>query len=139
MYVTLGASESPTGLRGDIEGVTSVWRSSPWRYRVLLVLSLVLASGSIASLSETVAKWKGFILDGVTFYRTYVSKPTNEFFLSLLGPNIPPGIADAVILLAPLVSANMRLALYRGANIRARAPATGMLLSPILLFIFLVM
>jgi hypothetical protein len=60
------------GLKGDFSELAIVWRNSPWRIRIVLVLSGFLAASSLASLSEAVAKWKGFLLVGLTFYRDHV-------------------------------------------------------------------
>jgi hypothetical protein len=122
------------GLKGDLDEVFREWHSSPWRVRVFLVFCFFLASGSIASLSETVAKWKSFFLDAVTFYRHVVSGPI-EHLLQMLRLPFPPGMSDAFILLGLMTSANIRLLMYKGASQRARYGAIAMMLSAVLLLL----
>ena len=62
-------------LKKDIDEMRTAWLQASWRIRVWLVISGFLALSSIASLSEAVFKWKGFILDAVTFYREWVRVP----------------------------------------------------------------
>lgn len=63
-------------LYGDITSdLKGNWRNSTLPTRCLLILSLFFTISSVASLSDTVFQWKGFILDGVEFYRHYVRQP----------------------------------------------------------------
>lgn len=121
------------GLKGDLDEVAKVWRVTPWRIRAWLVLSLFLASGSIASLSETVSKWKGFILDSVRFYRRWISTPLLEFLGALVPFPLPAGTAEVFILLGLLVSANLRIALYGGGASYTRGWAAGISSGAVLL------
>ena len=61
------------GLKGDLQEVATVWEKSSWRVKAYLLLSAFLASGSIASLSDTVLRWKGFLRDALLFYQAYIS------------------------------------------------------------------
>lgn len=122
------------GLKADFEEVAKDWKAAPWRVRIWLGLSLFLAAGSIASLSESVAKWKSFLLDGVDFYKGYISLPIENLILKVLALPLPAGVSDSLVLLALLVAANLRVVLYRGGSSRTRASALGVLLSPVLLF-----
>lgn len=51
------------------ETVKEFWKSQRFEARVILFFSVFFSASSIASLSETIFKWKGFILDGVEFYK----------------------------------------------------------------------
>jgi hypothetical protein len=82
------------GLRGDFVELAAVWDRSPWRIRVLLILSGFLATASIASLAEAVAKWKGFILTGVSFYRDYIRDPIASHLSSLGLPHLSADSMD---------------------------------------------
>jgi len=72
------------GLKGDISELTSIWRGTRWRVKVWLLLSGFIASASLASLSEAVAKWKGFILAGIEFYREYIRLPFSSLIIEYL-------------------------------------------------------
>lgn len=121
------------GLKADVEEVAKAWRVAPWRVRVFYGLSVFLASGAVASLSETVAKWKGFLLDSVNFYQKHVGSPLDYFIRDVLLLPLPVGVSDAVVLLTLLAGANTRLMMYRGAGQRTRLAAIAFLLAPILL------
>ena len=71
------------GLKADIDEVKASWSTSPWWVRIWLALSAYLAISSIASLAETIVKWKGFILDAVLFYREWINLPLKKLFLPL--------------------------------------------------------
>jgi len=62
-------------IKSDLDEVTAAWQSASWHLRLWLALSGFLAVSSIASLADEVAKWKGFILAGVEFYRDYIVAP----------------------------------------------------------------
>ncbi len=125
------------GLKADFEEVAKDWKAAPWRIRLWLALSLFVAAGSIASLAETVAKWKSFLLDGINFYRKYISLPIEHLLSQVLALPLPAGVADSLVFIALLVAANLRVVLYRGGSSRTRASALGVLLSPVLLFAML--
>ncbi|MGL5471573.1 MAG: hypothetical protein ACRDCT_25930, partial [Shewanella sp.] len=42
--------------------------------RIFIMISFFLSVSSIASLSESIFKWKGFILDAVDFYQHYIAE-----------------------------------------------------------------
>ena len=73
------------GLRGDFAELNAVWKGAPLRVKLFLVLSGFLASGSIASLSETILKWKGFIAVGVSFYRETIRNPVAARLVDVTG------------------------------------------------------
>jgi hypothetical protein len=96
------------GLKADVEEVLVAWRKATWPLRLWLFLSLLVASGSVASLSETVFRWKGFLLDGLLFYRTYIAAPLQEALGYLLPVSLPPTFADVVTLASILTLGMMR-------------------------------
>lgn len=59
----------------DIKSATDLWKNGTILSRVYIVVSTFLATGSIASLSDVVFARKGFILDGVNFYRNFIVQP----------------------------------------------------------------
>lgn len=97
------------GLKADLDEVTQYWDRSPWRVKVFLFISLFLATSSLASLSETVFKWKGFILDALVFYRSNFSQPASEFLTRVFVHPLPDSFIDGAVLLG----------LFHGALIRA--------------------
>ena len=104
------------GFKGDIDEVERAWQSASWRTRIVLLLSLFIASGSVASISETVAKWKGFILDGIALYRTLVSEPLAAMFSLLAEIQISAWFADVISLAALILSAMVRAILHQYRN-----------------------
>jgi len=96
------------GLKGDLQEVTSVWKRSSWRVKAYLTLSLFLASGSIASLSETVFRWKGFISDALSFYRTHISDQIFWMLRSAFS-QVPPAASDLLILSMLYIGAHLRV------------------------------
>jgi hypothetical protein len=112
------------GLRGDLHEVTSVWKHSSWRVKAYLALSAFLASGSIASLSDTVFRWKGFIRDALSFYQTYISDQLLRL-LKLFFPtaHIPAGVSHLIILSALYLGANLRVAVFAVPEARSREVA----------------
>jgi len=57
------------GLLKDIEDTFELWKRSSLVYKIL---SFSFAMAPLASISDSVFQWKGFILSGVEFYRTGV-------------------------------------------------------------------
>ncbi|OOG44751.1 hypothetical protein [Polaromonas sp. A23] len=101
------------GLKADIDEVLVVWARAPWRVRVYLALSLILASTSIASLSETVFKWKGFLRDGVNLYRSAISDPIKAVAQNLLNYSLTQSAFDLVVLAILLAAASFRVAIFQ--------------------------
>jgi len=99
------------GLKGDVHESTTIWSQSPWRVKLWLAFSLFLASGAIASLSDTVFRWKGFISDALAFYRLYISGQLSRLLQAGFAP-VPPGLPDFIILSVLLISANLRIAIF---------------------------
>jgi hypothetical protein len=67
-------------LWGDISDIRELWKKSPPLVKALLGLLLFLSISSIASLSDDVFKWKGFILEGIGFYRLWIGAFINYAF-----------------------------------------------------------
>lgn len=101
------------GLKADFDEVVEAWPKYSWMLRLWLILSAFVASGAIASLSETVFKWKGFVLDAVAFYRSFLSEPLAQF-IHARNPHLGPAIADALLLAA--VSSLAQVVVSAGQN-----------------------
>jgi len=113
------------GLKGDLQEAADLWDRSPWRVRAFLALSVFLASGSIASLSDTVFRWKGFVADAVMLYETYISGQLHRALQFVFtGIDIPAGVANLLILSAVYLGASLRVALYALPASQARSIAS---------------
>ena len=100
------------GLKGDFSELTQVWHQSPWRVKLYLLLSGFLAGTSLASLSESVVKWKGFILTGITFYREYLRTPIVELLVDWVHISIEPQIFDFLLPVTVVFGALIRVAVF---------------------------
>lgn len=98
------------GLKGDVHEILTIWSQSTWRIKAGLALSFFLASGSIANLSDTVFRWRGFINDAVEFYHVHISGQL--FRLLQIFVSVPKGTADLIILSTLLIGANVRVAFF---------------------------
>lgn len=104
------------GLKADVEEVTQYWNRSPWRVKIFLAIALFLSASSLASLSEAVFKWKGFVLDALVFYRQWISNPGAELLARMLSREIPPGFVDNVVLFGLFFGALIRALLLRNSS-----------------------
>lgn len=113
------------GLKGDLQEVAAAWPKYSWRLRAFLVLSIVLASSSVATLSDTVFRWKGFIKDALSFYQEFIADQLLRLITVVL-PNIqvPPGVPHLLILSALYLGANLRVAAFSVPNSRSRSIAS---------------
>ena len=97
------------GLKGDFEEISTLWTSAPWRVRLYLVLSGFLATTSIAALSETIVKWKGFFKTGLIFYRENLSTPLQHIAESVSGFSPPKEFADYAVVQLLVIATALRL------------------------------
>lgn len=108
------------GLKTDFEEVTQYWGRAPWRVRVVLVLVFFISTTSLASLSESVIKWKGFIFDALTFYREYILRPIVEVVQRLIGHPLPIGFVDNAVFYGLFFAALTRALLLRNSSLKKR-------------------
>lgn len=94
-------------LKDDLEQLKQNWKQSPWWVRLWMVVSLFLAVSSFASLAETFANWKGFFLDAIEFYRSWISGPLRDF-AAALGFRYTSQRADFTVLYAIMIVATLR-------------------------------
>ena len=109
------------GLKADIEEVSRVWKSAPWRVKIFLGLALFLSTSSIASLSEAIFKWKGFALDALTFYRTYLVEPLGIQLTRLIGYALPQHFFDIAVIYTVFFSGLIRIAIFRSRSLASKA------------------
>jgi hypothetical protein len=67
------------GLKNDFQEAKELWASSSWPTKLLVGIWVFFAVSSVTSLADEVFKWKGFILDGLVFYRAWISVPLAAF------------------------------------------------------------
>lgn len=101
------------GLKADFEEVANVWHRAPWRVKVLLAVSFFLSTSSIASLSETVFKWKGFALDALNFYRSYIAHPLTAWMQQLVGHPLPSEALDSSVIFTMFFAGMVRVVIFR--------------------------
>lgn len=104
------------GLIGDLQEGKHLWKNSSWTSRAVIALSIFIATNPIASLSEPVFRWKGFILDGLEFYREWIRMLVLEI-APAFGLSYTPRQGDFVIVLLLVFTGCIRgLILTRQAN-----------------------
>ncbi|ODZ73137.1 hypothetical protein BBM45_13230 [Vibrio parahaemolyticus] len=91
----------------DIESAKELWKRGTILTKVFIVVSTFLATGAIASLSDVVFAWKGFILDGINFYRYLVVSPLTQL-AELFGLRVDATEANFLILTGLFMSAIYR-------------------------------
>lgn len=67
------------GPLGDIQEAKSFFPKASLITKLIVILATFLSISSIASLSNVIFSWKGFILDGINFYKHWVTDPLKEF------------------------------------------------------------
>ncbi len=125
------------GLKADLDEVTQYWDRSPWRVKVFRFVSLFLATSSLASLSEVVFKWKGFILDALVFYRSNFSQPASEFLTGVFARPLPDSFIDGAVLLGLFHGALIRALLLRHVKRSSRISDVGYLVFSYLAMLYL--
>ena len=97
------------GIFGDIEEIKKFWNQVSWKGRILIIISAFFSFSSLASLSDTIFKWKGFILEGILLYRKLTT-----FLLILpfgkINISITPAEADFIVFISMTISLQLRQA-----------------------------
>ena len=96
------------GLKGDFEELTKSYKNVSNPSKIFLILSFFISVSSIASLADTIFKWKGFIADLLLFYRGFVVEPIING-ASIFGFNYSSNEVHACMLLTITVTIGMRL------------------------------
>lgn len=95
------------GFSEDINNSIKDWKKSSLIWKIITVIAVFFAISSITSLSEVVIGWKGFLLDGVEFYRSVIKRPVNNFFGSI-GLNFTSFFLDQLFLVLFLFTIMLR-------------------------------
>lgn len=88
------------GLPGELDEIKKAWKDAPPILKLWLILSAFLSFASIASISQTVFEWKGFLLNAVLFYREHVSEPLAATLQQWFHIVLPSSFFDAAALFA---------------------------------------
>ena len=59
------------------------WADSTLTAKLIIAVFAILTITPLASLAETLIAWKGFLRDGINFYRDFVTEPLIELFKTL--------------------------------------------------------
>ncbi len=86
------------GLKSDIDEVMANLDKLPPLQKVWHAFSGFLSVSAIASLSEDVAKWKGFIKVAIEFYQSWIANPIKYGVWCLFHADISKFSVDALIL-----------------------------------------
>ncbi|AUP77449.1 hypothetical protein [Flavivirga eckloniae] len=70
-------------LKNDFDEFIADFKKYPLWLKIVLGTSLFISASSITSLSDTIFEWKGFIKDGLDFYRIHISSPLRRVFRSI--------------------------------------------------------
>lgn len=90
--------------------IKSYWSNQPVIAKFFLVISSFVSASSLASLSETIFKWKGFVLDAVEGYRSIV-QPIRDMLISSFDVSITQGQIDSVVIFGLFYFGHLRFAL----------------------------
>lgn len=96
------------GFLSEIEELKSNWKKASPIYKVLLCISFFLAVSSIASLSDIIFEWKGFILDGIEFYKQHIVNPIKVCF-EKQGIHFQIRAINQLIIIGLIYSSSMRV------------------------------
>jgi hypothetical protein len=107
------------GLKSDTDEIKNTWSRASPLVKVYLALSFYLTISAIASLSETIVKWKGFFRDALISYHHFVRGPIRELFF-YLKLDLSPVIIDYFVIYTLLISSFLRLLFVeRKSNLKA--------------------
>lgn len=92
----------------DWSNIRRVFRDAGVLTKLFLIVSFILAPSAIASLSETIFTWKGFILEAINFYRGYFVEPVRSLSAHF-GLRYSENEIHAATLLSISVATSMRI------------------------------
>ena len=88
------------GLKEDFKQFRDKWKGTSISYKLMMILSIFISISSLASLSDVIFKWQGFIQDGINFYRFNISFFRNS--LQNVGIDYQSSIFDFILSFAAL-------------------------------------
>lgn len=104
----------------DIEDAKELWRNASMVFKVFIALSIFLSTSSVASLSERIFEWKGFILDSIEFFRHWISVPISNI-LKKIGFSIERVEIEMITIIFLLFTSYTRWMWLSSSNGRSRS------------------
>ena len=95
------------GLKGDIDEAKELWRNASPLMKLVIGVSLFLTVSSVTSLADVVFEWKGFILDALEFYRSWIADPVRRIARAF-GLNYTRPEVDGLLVLTLLIGSFAR-------------------------------
>jgi hypothetical protein len=126
------------GLKGDMDEVANAWRSASPSGKAWLALSGFFGISALASLSELVTKWKGFIKDGVEFYNVWIGTPVREVVAAWTGLQLDKTSADFMLLML-FLTASWQRSVVTGTDWSDRREGIGTLAGLLFCLVFYLM
>ncbi len=98
-------------IKDDFNEAIELWENATLLSKLILSISLFLTFSSVTSLSDSIFEWKGFIRDGVEFYRFWLVSPLANIARKL-AINWSPSDIDFLVIQGMLIVSMMRVTLY---------------------------
>jgi len=95
----------------ELDELKEDWKKYSLLTKIISSILFFISLSSITSLSDKIFKWKGFISDGMLFYRDYVKYPINES-LRYFGFNVNRDSIDLLIIISTICGAHIRYFKY---------------------------
>ena len=95
------------GILGDINEAKMFWSKSALITKLFIIISTFLTFSSVTSLSEVIFKWRGFISDGLTFYREHILEVIRQIG-ELLNLSYTNSEIDVLVLFGIIVGSFIR-------------------------------
>ena len=105
-------------IKDDYQSLKQWLRQASPTVKVIAVVWFITTISNIASLSDAVFQWKGFILDGVEFYRRWITDPLHGLLVDL-DPRLIDVNADLLALSILCSIGFLRVCLHLYRNIRS--------------------
>ena len=84
-----------------------IWKTSGMLTKFILGFSIFCTSSSLASLSDTIVKWRGFFLDAMQFYKSYITGPIRAV-AEKLDLFFSDAEVDGLLIITILITSNIR-------------------------------
>ncbi|MFA6120182.1 MAG: hypothetical protein WCT35_00205 [Sideroxydans sp.] len=94
------------------DAIIEYWKRSPTWAKIYWAFSTILTSGALTSLGETVFAWKGFILTGITFYRSMLA-PVKTQLHFIFEVEISPSQIDLIVIFGLFFASYLRFTMAK--------------------------
>ena len=99
-------------IQSDIDEAKKLWNNSSLFTKILIGVSLFLTVSSVTSLADTIVSWRGFIADGLEFYRSWVIDPIHNG-ARRIGLSYTENEVDMIIVAAVYLTGIVRVTIRR--------------------------